>query len=100
MEVFVVHHDLNMANNWWGDDPSANAKASAGSGLDPSLAFICPGTTEQLETLASGTGINVWSMFCQTLREDCDPSTDPEGCITQLDDGGLTTLPVLIEDPR
>jgi hypothetical protein len=110
LDVYVVHQDLNAANNWWGDEAKIEATGDSWRLKDAS-AFLCPGEPDQLEMLNEGTGTNVWSMFCQTLRTDichegeastdcCDPSTDPARCMISLADTSLDTAPALKADPR
>ena len=110
LDVYVVHQDLNAANNWWGDDSKIESTGDSWR-LKGSSAFLCPGEPDQLKMLNGGTGTNVWSMFCQTLRSDicgegaqssdcCDPGTDPTRCMVSLADTSLDTAPALREDPR
>jgi hypothetical protein len=110
LDVYVVHQDLNAANNWWGDDSKIETTGDSWQ-LKDSSAFLCPGEPDQLKMLNEGTGTNVWSMFCQTLRSDicgagapaadcCDPVTDPTRCMVSLPDTSLDTTPALREDPR
>ncbi len=112
LEVFLVHHDLEMPNAWWGVDPEGRPKAVATEGrlaLRPELAFLCPGTPGQLDTLIRGTGTQAWSMFCQTYRGDvcragaaegcCDPTADPERCLMSPALSSLATAPALSSEP-
>jgi hypothetical protein len=114
LEVYVVQHDLNMANNWWGVDRTGSAKVEERDGgwqLKSDFAFNCPGEPDQLRSLVEGTGTTAWSMFCQTYHSDvciagddspdcCDPSTDSTQCKISPADSSLASNPALPKDPR
>jgi len=114
LEVYVVQHDLNMANTWWGVDRTGSAKVEETDGgwqLKSKFAFNCPGEPDQLQGLVEGTGTTAWSVFCQTYRADvctagndstdcCDPSTDSAQCKISPAASSLASLPALPNDPR
>ncbi len=114
MDVYVVNHDLNIANNWWGADRAGKPKATRVDGswqLGSAYQFACPGEPDQLQRLNAGTGTTAWSMFCQVLRDDvctkdaalgmcCDPTTDPAGCLVAPAASRIVSAPALVDDPR
>jgi hypothetical protein len=114
MDLYVVHQDLNVANNWWGADRSGNPKAIQADGswhLGDAYTFTCPGEPAQLQRLNEGTGTTVWSMFCQAFAADvcttdavpgecCDPATDPARCMVAPAASSIVSSPALIDDPR
>lgn len=114
MDVYVVHHDLNMANNWWGTDRHEKPKATLVDGtwqLADAYLFACPGKPEKLQQLIDGTGVAAWAMFCQALRDDvcmngesggacCNPTTDPARCMAPALVSSVVTAPALVDDPR
>lgn len=112
MDVYVVHHDLNAGNNWWGRDRAGQAKAVEMNGewqLGDMYSLVCPGQPGQIKALIDGTGVGAWGMFCQALRTDlcdgtdakcCDRSTDPARCMMLPEPSTLITMPALQNDPR
>lgn len=114
MDVYVVHQDVNVANNWWGADRAGNPKATEVDGswrLGDAYTFACPGEPDQLQRLNDGTGTTAWTMFCQAFSanvctedsapgECCDPATEPTGCMVAPAASSIVSAPALVDDPR
>ncbi len=115
MDLYVVHADVNVANNWWGSDRSGNPKVVPGSDgqwqLGAAYAFACPGGPGQMQALIDGTGVAVWPMFCQAFSEDvcrtdepdaacCDPIVDAARCLVPPPPSSVVSEPALVTDPR
>ena len=113
MDIYVVHQDINLSNNWWGTNRRGESKTELVEGelaLKREYAFVCPGTPKQLEVLIEHTGVGAWSTFCQAFNNEicgpdptkstcCDPSSDPSQCLETINDNTVVFGPALSDDP-
>lgn len=114
MDIYVINHDLNIANNWWGVDGSSGPKVIQAGGnwrLGDAYVFACPGKPDQLQKLVEGSGTGLWSMFCQVYRDDvctkdarvdrcCDPTASADRCLVTPAASAVVSSPALVNDPR